>query len=214
MKTCDMCSSQTAVDADTYELRFDKLPVLDCEYPERILKWRGELCRKHADVMRITFAAGPLTEGNACSPTADELIAIADILGSARKDGLTGAFGEHWCVSASNAIRRIAKRMRDEATTKPQGESTAEVDAAQLASLAESLLSNPDPEWIKCAAGMLNEIANRMRVEFETTPGKSTANLEASVLESVAKALVASIEELHSAARAIKRIASRMRGEP
>jgi hypothetical protein len=115
MKLCDMCVPGSAENAETHEIQFVKLPTEDCDVPEYLMKWRGELCRKHADdvrdrvldMARAVLKAGPPTEGTA----------------------------------------------------------TTQLDAAQLASLADSLLANPDPEWTKCAARMLGEIAARMRGE-------------------------------------------------
>jgi hypothetical protein len=59
MKHCDMCPPGATAETETYRIRFDNLTV----GPDEV-SWQGELCQRHAAVIRELLAEGPPREGS------------------------------------------------------------------------------------------------------------------------------------------------------
>ncbi len=116
MKLCDMCSPRTS-EADRYELRFDRLPTEDCDVPEHLVSWRGELCRRHASGVQAVLKAGPPTESadEASRPTIDA--AFLEQLAARFRQGLPSLptpNGLEWQDTVAIRLDYIASKIRSE----------------------------------------------------------------------------------------------------
>jgi hypothetical protein len=114
-----MCSPQSAENGETYEIRFDKLPTLPGMVVEHLMVWRGEVCYRHAELIRVALEAGPPVEGDhARSPAAtciEKDAASLDVLAINMAAALAAGSmcSPSWMHGESERLRMIAARMRD-----------------------------------------------------------------------------------------------------
>jgi hypothetical protein len=121
MKLCDMCSPQSAENAETYEMRFDKLPTFDREVVEHLTLWRGEVCYRHAELIRVALEAGPPTKGTA-SPGNSDIERPADEDAALLKevaDWLSGALPFPFGLEGQERLDVAAVRLKDFAARLP-----------------------------------------------------------------------------------------------